>query len=141
MENRSTGFCDAVSYPFQIPWPGEEVLTHKESNNETPSRTPTGQFAKGVSGNPSGRPASTQEIRAAAGKYTLEAIDFLGSVLSDETASRQQRQQAAIVLLRFSGKYDDDNKDDKNEQHNHEDDALNNLATRLNKLYNNQSLP
>lgn len=115
-------------------------MTHKESNNETPSRTPAGRFAKGISGNPSGRPASTQEIRAAAGKYTLEAIDFLGSILSDETASRQQRQQAAIVLLRFSGKYDDNNKDDKNEQHQHEVDALNDLASRLNQLYNKQSL-
>jgi hypothetical protein len=115
-------------------------LTHKESNNETASRTPTGRFAKGVSGNPAGRPASTQEIKAAAGKYTLEAIDFLGSILSDETASRQQRQQAAIVLLRFSGKCDDDDKYDKSEQHNHEDDALNDLASRLNKLYNKQSL-
>jgi hypothetical protein len=115
-------------------------LTHNESNNETASRTLTGRFAKGVSGNPSGRPASTQEIRIAAGKYTLEAIDFLGSILSDETASRQQRQQSAIVLLRFSGKFDDDNKDDKEEQPHNEDDTLNDLACRLNQLYNNQFL-
>jgi hypothetical protein len=109
-------------------------------HNETASRTPTGRFAKGVSGNPSGRPASTQEIKEAAGKYTLEAIDFLGSILSDETASRQQRQQAAIVLLRFSGKCDDDNKNDKEEHHNSEADTLNDLACRLNQLYNNQFL-
>jgi hypothetical protein len=121
---------------IRIKFPGEKNLTH----NEAPSRTPTGRFAKGVSGNLSGRPASTQEIRAAAGKYTLEAIDFLGSILLDETASRQQRQQAAIVLLRFSGKYDDNNKDEKYEQPNYEADALNDLASRLNQLYNKQSL-
>lgn len=73
-------------------------------------------FQPGQSGNPSGRPKESPELKAAARQWTEQAIQVLADALSDEKT--QNRIMAANALLdRGYGKpgqsVDLGNKDDK----------------------------
>jgi hypothetical protein len=115
----------------------EKRVTRIKEKDNIKKRTEKGQFASGHSGNPRGRPPRIPHIRAAAARYSVEAIDFLGQILRDTTASIQQRQQAATILLRIAGRFDDD---DKNHENNTEPynkyTSLEEYASRINAHYN-----
>lgn len=73
------------------------------------NRTKTGQFAKGTSGNPAGRPKrSDAEAETLAAIYTLApaAVEVLRSILEDDiTAPASVRLKCAeIVFNRICGK-------------------------------------
>ena len=72
------------------------------------NREKTGRFAKGVSGNPSGRPKrSESETQMLAAIYQLSgiAVDTIKGILLDDTAPAHVRLRCAeIVLERTCGK-------------------------------------
>lgn len=57
------------------------------------------KFAKGVSGNPGGRPKGAGDIRDIARKHTPEAIETLVTVMHNARATDQARVHAATALL------------------------------------------
>lgn len=63
------------------------------------------RFQPGVSGNPSGRPAGTSDLRKYAREFTFEAIDILKQIARDVNASSSSRVLAVgMVLDRGHGK-------------------------------------
>ena len=65
-------------------------------------RNETGQFVKGVSGNPGGRPKKTQAEMEAVDrlkKLTPHAVDVVEGILDNENASFYARLQAAEIIF------------------------------------------
>lgn len=57
------------------------------------------QFAKGVSGNPGGRPKAYAEIKALAAQHCPEALALLVAQMNNPELDERLRQLAAIELL------------------------------------------
>jgi len=74
---------------------------------ETPRKKgkPRGRpFAKGVSGNPGGRPKTVKEVQIYASQFTVEAIDVLVREMRGAADSKDRRQAAVAVLDRACGR-------------------------------------
>lgn len=56
-------------------------------------------WAKGVSGNPKGKPPVIREVRELAQAYTVDAIESLRDIMVDQKANGSARVQAAVALL------------------------------------------
>ncbi len=56
-------------------------------------------FPKGRSGNPGGRPKIPPEARETALALTPEAVETLGEIMRDKTASAPARVSAAVAIL------------------------------------------
>lgn len=57
------------------------------------------KFAKGVSGNPGGRPRGVGDVRELARKHTPQALQVLIQVMGDASAAPSARVGAATALL------------------------------------------
>jgi hypothetical protein len=66
-------------------------------SDDPANRTKQGKFAKGISGNPNGRPKVHAEIETLAREHTADAIRALVDVLEDGPAP--SRVAAAVALL------------------------------------------
>ncbi len=62
-------------------------------------RTEKGQFAKGASGNPGGRPRTDRTLRELAQVHTAEAIEALVAIMRSRKSAAASRVSAAIALL------------------------------------------
>lgn len=76
------------------------------------------------------------DARAAAARFSVHAVNLLGSILLDEQASRQQRERAAIVLLRVSGRYAAPSEEEQQVGRESAQHALHARAARLNRQFN-----
>lgn len=62
-------------------------------------RSVKGRFAKGVSGNPGGRPREVGDVRDLARARTVEAITVLSDIMNDPDTPPAARVTAAVALL------------------------------------------
>ncbi len=70
----------------------------------TKARSANGQFPKGFSGNPGGRPRDEQKVAELARSYTKEAIDTLVDLLRSRADERVRGTAAQALLDRGWGK-------------------------------------
>ena len=68
------------------------------------SRSANGQFAKGQSGNPGGRPRDEQKVAELARSYTREAIETLAELMRSGNEERVRGMAAQALLDRGWGK-------------------------------------
>ena len=68
------------------------------------SRSANGQFAKGQSGNPGGRPRDEQKVAELARSYTREAIETLAELMRSGNDERVRGTAAQALLDRGWGK-------------------------------------
>ena len=72
--------------------------------NPTKERAANGQFPKGQSGNPGGRPRDEQKVAELARSYTREAIDTLVDMMRNGKDERVRGTAATALLDRGWGK-------------------------------------
>ena len=70
----------------------------------TKSRSANGQFPKGQSGNPGGRPRDEQKVAELARSYTREAIETLAELMRSGNEERVRGMAAQALLDRGWGK-------------------------------------
>ena len=70
----------------------------------TPPRTKSGQFARGSSGNPGGRPKDEARVAELARSYTSEAIDTLVELMRHGKDEHVRGTGAQALLDRGRGK-------------------------------------
>ena len=70
----------------------------------TKSRSANGQFPKGQSGNPGGRPRDEQKVAELARSYTREAIETLAKLMRSGNDERVRGTAAQALLDRGWGK-------------------------------------
>ena len=70
----------------------------------TKSRSANGQFPKGQSGNPGGRPRDEQKVAELARSYTTEAIETLVALMRSGNDERVRGTAAQALLDRGWGK-------------------------------------
>ena len=70
----------------------------------TKSRSANGQFPKGQSGNPGGRPRDEQKVAELARSYTREAIETLAELMRSGNEERVRGIAAQALLDRGCGK-------------------------------------
>ena len=70
----------------------------------TKSRSANGQFTKGQSGNPGGRPRDEQKVAELARSYTTEAIETLVELMRSGNDERVRGTAAQALLDRGWGK-------------------------------------
>ncbi len=70
----------------------------------TKSRSANGQFPKGQSGNPGGRPRDEQKVAELARSYTREAIETLAEFMRSGNDERVRSTAAQALLDRGCGK-------------------------------------
>ena len=70
----------------------------------TKSRSANGQFPKGKSGNPGGRPRDEQKVAELARSYSVEAIDTLVDIMRNGKDERVRGTAATALLDRGWGK-------------------------------------
>ena len=70
----------------------------------TKSRSTNGQFSKGFSGNPGGRPRDEQKVAEMARSYTTEAIETLVELMRSGNDQRVRGTAAQALLDRGWGK-------------------------------------
>ena len=70
----------------------------------TKSRSANGQFPKGQSGNPGGRPRDEQKVAELARSYTREAIETLAELMRSGNEERVRGTAAQALLDRGWGK-------------------------------------
>lgn len=68
------------------------------------NRSKAGQFVKGVSGNPGGRPKSIEEIKNLARSYTAEAMEALLTIATSGKSESARVSAANAILDRGWGK-------------------------------------
>ena len=70
----------------------------------TTARSTNGQFSKGFSGNPGGRPRDEQKVAELARSYTREAIETLVELMRSGNDERVRGTAAQALLDRVWGK-------------------------------------
>ena len=68
------------------------------------SRSANGQFTKGQSGNPGGRPRDEEKVAELARSYTREAIETLAELMRSGNEERVRGMAAQALLDRGCGK-------------------------------------
>lgn len=72
-------------------------------DNDSKPRAPKGQFQKGRSGNPGGRPKKNGDVVAAAREHTATAIHTLAHLMQHAESEATRAQGARILLERGWG--------------------------------------
>jgi inosine/xanthosine triphosphate pyrophosphatase family protein len=62
-------------------------------------RDDSGQFVKGISGNPGGRPKDADQVRALCRDYTIESIQMIVEIMRNPKAQSKSRFACAKELL------------------------------------------
>ena len=84
-----------------------KIASHKKNwimVGLTKSRSANGQFPKGQSGNPGGRPRDEQKVAELARAYTTEAIETLAELMRSGNDDRVRGTAAQALLDRGWGK-------------------------------------
>lgn len=77
-----------------------------ESSGDQPKKKkpPRGRpFAKGVSGNPGGRPGLSEDVKQAARAHTMEALETLANVMRGGVKDADRLRAAEVLLNRAWG--------------------------------------
>ncbi|MDR1706163.1 MAG: hypothetical protein LBS19_15975 [Clostridiales bacterium] len=77
----------------------EQAETRPGNRAKTGNRDNTGRFRKGVSGNPSGRPAQPEEFKEILRSATVPALRLLVKTMNDGAVKPELRVKCAEILI------------------------------------------